>query len=279
MARRLPWIAIALALVLFGVVYGVAVQHVSRLGRSQSPAELLVSLPAFAQVVLAGGDRHLAANLSGFRVLVAATSRMRPEDYAVQARLQEDIARFNPAHEDNYYIAAAILPWNGHLDSAQRVLRRAVAARKQDWQPAFYLGFHYYHFLKNPAEGARWLLEGVPRARDQQDQWALENLAAQWLEKGYTTATAAAMVGAMAESSPPGAFRNYLKIRAKRLQDLARLRDLAIMYQRREGHLPRTLEDLVAAGLIAEIPTDPLGAGFSLDVDGMPAFKVMKMER
>jgi hypothetical protein len=30
-------------------------------------------LPRFAQVLMAGGDRYLAANLAGFRVLVADT--------------------------------------------------------------------------------------------------------------------------------------------------------------------------------------------------------------
>lgn len=256
------------------LTYWGCVQQLSGIARSQSPAELLVSLPRSTQVVLAAGDRHFAANLSGFRVLVAATERMRSEDYAVQARLQQDIAWFNPAHEDNYYIAAAILPWNGHLAAAQQVLRQAAAARTNDWQPAFYLGFNYYHFLKDPAEGANWLLAGAPRATSQQDRWALESLAAQWLEKGYKTATAAAMVDAMAESAPAGVFRNYLKVRAKRLRDLAHLRELAMTYRKRTGRPPESLDDLVAAGLVSSIPTDPLGAGFSLDAEGMPVFKL-----
>ena len=261
---------------LFALAYWGAVQKLSGIERSQSAPELLVSLPKSAQVLLAGGDRHLAANLSGFRVLVAATARMRPDDYAVQARLQQDISWFNPAHEDNYYIAANILPWNGHLDAAQEVLRRAVAARKNDWQPAFYLGFHHYHFLKDPAEGARWLLIGAPRAMSQQDGWSLENLAAQWLEKGYKTATAATMVDAMAENAPAGAFRNYLKVRAKRLHDLVRLRELAVVYRERISRPPTLLEDLVNAGLIDRIPEDPLGEGFSLDSEGVPVFKALQ---
>ena len=114
------------------LTYWGCVQQLSGIARSQSPAELLVSLPRSTQVVLAAGDRHFAANLSGFRVLVAATERMRSEDYAVQARLQQDIAWFNPAHEDNYYIAAAILPWNGHLAAAQHGDLHQTAATLAD---------------------------------------------------------------------------------------------------------------------------------------------------
>lgn len=261
------------------VAYGVSLQEISSLARPQVQPELLVSLPRFAQVLLAGGDRYLAANLDGFRVLTTATARMGAEDYAVQARLQNDIAWFNPAHEDNYYIAAAFLPWNGHLDAAQNVLQRAAEARFLDWQPLFYLGFHHYQFLKDPAGGARWLLTAVPRAEEQQDRWALQDLAAKWLEKGYSTATAAAMVGAMAGSAPPGNFRKYLQVRAERLNALAHLRDLALLYRKREGRLPARIDDLVVAGLIDRIPVDPLGVGYGLDAEGLPSFNLAERGR
>ncbi|MBK7673950.1 MAG: hypothetical protein IPJ27_03830 [Candidatus Accumulibacter sp.] len=215
--------------------YGYAQYRLSALARPTAAPELLISLPRFAQVLMAGGDRYLAANLAGFRVLVADTGRMNGEDYAVQARLQRDIAWFNPLHEDNYYIGAAILPWNGELDAAQYVLRRASDARTFDWYPLFHYGFLFYHFRKDPATGAQWLLKGVPRVTNQQDEWALQNLAAIWIEKGYQTANAATMVDAMAANSPPGAFRNYLQVRARRLRDLAALQDAATLFPGQAG--------------------------------------------
>ncbi len=252
--------------------YGFAQQRLSGLPRAPAGPELLVSLPRFAQVLLAGGDRYLAANLAGFRVLVAETDRMSAADYAVQGELQRDIAWFNPAHEDNYYIAAAILPWNGQVDAAQYVLRKASEARTFDWYPLFHYGFLFYHFRKDPQTGARWLLEGVPRVRNQQDEWALQNLAAVWIEKGYQTANAAEMVDAMAADSPAGAFRNYLKVRAGRLRDLAALQDAVRLYRERYGKGVEHLDELVSSGLIAEIPKDPLLYGYGLDASGWPMF-------
>ena len=256
--------------VLSVLVYGFAQHRLSALTRATAAPELLISLPRFAQVLMAGGDRYLAANLAGFRVLVADTGRMRAEDYAVQAKLQRDIAWFNPVHEDNFYIGAAILPWNGELDAAEYVLRRASEARTFDWYPLFHYGFLFYHFRKDPATGAQWLLKGVPRVNNQQDAWALQNLAAAWIEKGYQTANAAKMVDAMAADSPPGAFRNYLQVRANRLRDLAALQDAATLFQARQGRSVKKLEELVSAGLIAELPKDPLGFGFGLDAAGRP---------
>ena len=84
------------------------------------------------------------------------------------------------------------------------------------------------------------------------------------------------MVDAMAENAPAGAFRNYLKARAKRLHDLVRLRELAAVYRERVGKPPTALEDLVTAGLLGFIPEDPLGDGFSLDSEGVAVFKVLQ---
>lgn len=243
---------------------GTKVSHISK--------ELAVRLPLAAQVLLAGGDRYLAANMLGVRVLVVETFRMSPQEFDIQAQLQQDVSWLNPAHEDNYYIAAAILSEPRLVPVAQGILRRAADARPKDWSPLFYYGFNRYHYEKNPAAGAAALLEAVPRAADQQDRWALENLAAKWIERGYRSAEAARLVDGMAKSSPAGAFRRYLEKRAKRLRDLNELKDLAAEYQSRFGRKLVRLNDLVTAGMIAQIPADPLGAGYTLDAAGEPTF-------
>ena len=273
MLRQRRWLIGVLAGA--ALLYGTSVAHLREVRPDTAP-ELLVALPRFAQVAMAGGDRYLAANLSGFRVLVASTTRMRPDDYAVQARLQADIAWFNPGHEDNYYIAAAILHWNGHVDDGQDVLRKAGEKRQFDWQPLFYRGFGDYYFKKDPASGARLLLDGATRATDQQDIWALQNLAARWIERGYDGRTAAGLVSAMAENSPSGAFRNYLHARAERIRIVEDLRDAVLTYRARTGSAPARLEDMVSSGILDALPKDPFGEGFVLGPDGVPAIKSAK---
>lgn len=254
-------------------LYGVASRHQPLRKSSSVAPELLVSLPRSAQVLLAAGDRHLAANLAGFRVLVADTLRMNAADYAVQAKLQTDIAWLNPASEDNYYIAAALLPWNGQVDAAQFVLGRAADVRTFDYQPLFYLAFNTFHFLRDPATAAHQLLIGAERASDQRDQWALQSLAARWVERGYRTGEAAGIVAAMAKNAPPGSFRKYLGMRAQRLQDLAHLQDLARQFHERTGRDLRDLQELVSAGLIDAIPKDSIGFGYTVSTAGEPMLK------
>ena len=109
--------------------------------RQSVDLELQVALPLFVQVFMTAGDRYLAANLASIRALVVTTEKMRPEDYRILSKIQDDASWLNPAHEDNYYIATAILPWNGELDTAQTILARASKARPFDYQPAFYYAF------------------------------------------------------------------------------------------------------------------------------------------
>jgi len=254
-------------------VYLAAISALSGVKVSRISPELAVRLPLAAQVMLAGGDRYLAANMLGIRVLVADTFRMTPQEFDLHAELQKDISWLNPAHEDNYYIAAAILSEPRLVPAAQEILRRAADARPNDWSPLFYYGFNRYHIEKNPVAGADALLEALPRARDQQDHWALQNLAAKWIERGYRATDAARLVDSMAKSSPAGAFRRYLELRAKRLRDLDQLIGLAADYQTKFGRRLESLDQLVAAGMIRALPVDPLGAGYMLDKAGEPAFR------
>lgn len=265
------WLIVAVS----GGVYAASLLFLQKQRYATAAPELLVSMPRFAQILFFAGDRYLAANIGGFRVLVAETSRMKAADYVVQARLQSDIAWFNPAHEDNYYIAANILPWGGQADVVavtEEILRKAGAARPYDFLPYFHVGFIQYHFHRSPAEGAKWLLAAAEQTTDQQDKWSLQAVAAKWIERGYETAAAASLVDAMAISAPAGGFRSYLQMRAERLRLLADLRTAALEFRSRHDRAPQRFEDLMRDGLIRELPKDPLGVGFVIDPDGEPSF-------
>lgn len=247
-------------------------QHGMREQRQERGPELAVRLPLVFQIVMAAGDRYLAANLAGFRILVAEVFRMGPEELQLQAQLQRDISWLNPAHQDNYYIAAAILSVPELIPAAQYILRRAADARPDDWQPLFYLGFNKYYFEKDAVAGAQVLLEALPRMSEETDSWTMQNLAARWIERGYSASEAARIVGGMADNASPGVFKRYLNIRVQRLRDLAALKALAERYRELHGRRLASLDQLVTAGLIERIPADPFKRGYALDEHGEPVF-------
>lgn len=232
--------------------------------------EMEVALPWFVQVLLSGGDRYLAADINAVRALVASTEAMAEGNYEVLAQVQRDAAWLNPAHADNYYIAAAILPWVNQLSAAQDVLERAIEGRPFDSLPPFYYGFNIYYFDKNPTEGARWVQLAAQRETNRQNSFALDNIAARWYERGNEPSVAISYVEAMAERARDPAFKRYLEQRVARLRMLEVLSQASARFEQQQGRTLRSLRELVDSGLVATLPEDPFGFGFALDDHGRP---------
>jgi hypothetical protein len=229
-----------------------------------------VAVPRFAQVLVAAGDRYLAADLAAFRALVASTERMDRENYRILGIVQADVAWLNPAHEDNYYIAAAILPWNGELDAAQYILARASEARPFDWQPAFYYAFNAWHFRKDSREGAEWLKIAAEHALDEEEKIQLQQLAGQWAGNVQDRTFAIRLHKAMAKDTRHKGFAAFLDKRATRLQNLLQLEEAIARYTEQTGRAPLGIRQLVDGGLLAEVPQDPFAMQYVIGRDGKP---------
>ena len=259
------------ALALVGmVIYALAVSRLAEAPRRPALEEMRVAVPRFAQVLLAGGDRYLAANIATVRALVASTEGLSPEQFAIQGRVQSDASWLNPAQQDNYYLAAGILSWNGQLASTQKILRRAYDARPFDIWPASYFGFHEWHYNKQPLEGVRWLRLAAERAAGYPEQVGLLEMASRWASSSDDLGEAIRVVRHMAAGTRDQAFRSYLLKRAGRLEALRELRLSAEKFQQQFDRPPKSLKELLAPGLLEKLPLDPFGEGFELDSGGQP---------
>lgn len=264
-------------LVLGALLFAGANLELRQQKRVSASAEIQVALPLFIQVFMAGGDRFLAANLGVIRALITETAKMHPDEFKILGKVQVDASWLNPAHEDNYYIAAATLPWNGQLDAAQTVLSRASLARPFDYQPAFYYAFNLFHFNGDVTGASQWLRAAAAKLPDD-ERLVMENFAARWLDKADDLGLAITVVEAMAKQAKRKDFRNYLLQRAQRLRDLLALRQAASAFQQKNGRPLESIEQLVGAGLMTEQPVDPFGAGYALDSDGVPIFGGVRVD-
>lgn len=255
----------ALAAVCFTIASSmlVAAKH-----RPQPILEMQVALPTLAQVFLSGGDRFLAANTTVFRSLIASTATQDPARYRTQARLQLQAAWMNPHHEDNYYLAAAILSWNGQIDAAQQILARASKARPFDMLPAFFHGFNQYYFKQDPLGGVAWLQIAAQQTSDQANRINLQKIAAKWSEKGKDRTQALKLLESMKKQSRYKALSKVISQRAQRIQNLIEIDNAITKYRDQFHHTPQTVEDLVKSGHLDHIPLDPLNAGYGIDNRG-----------
>lgn len=235
--------------------------------RLDAEAELLrVRLPLLVQLAYSGGDGYLAANTNVFRSIMVGVNVTEPETYRVQAQLQVDAAHFNPWHEDNYYLSAAILPWNGRVEEAQSILHRAAQARQWDMWPAFYYAFNAMYFERDMARAGQWA--EIAATRHPRNAPALRAMAAAWYERGDDPRVAMQILEDMYAGSQDKSFRDLLAARYRRLQGLLALREAAIAYRALHGSNAQQLEQLVGHAGLKELPADPLGLGYVLDADG-----------
>ncbi|MFZ3221678.1 MAG: hypothetical protein WA142_01090 [Rugosibacter sp.] len=254
--------------VFLAVVFIASTQRLKPLPRQTVAVEMQVALPLFVQVFMAAGDRHLAANIAAIRALVVSTEKMKPEDYAVLAKVQTDVSWLNPAHEDNYYIAFAILAQYGEVDAAQTILARASRVRFFDYQPAFFYGFNQWYYKHDPAGAAAWLREAALKLPDPDQQLTMQNMAARWMDRAQDTELAIRVVAALAKEARRPDFRKYLETRVVRLRQLQQLRIAAEAYRTRFGKPVPDLPTLVTSGILPALPQDPFGFGFGFDQQG-----------
>lgn len=268
--RHGPWYLLALGVGCF--FSGVA-------GLTDLPMRLVdnldmqTALPRFVQVALAGGDRYLAANIGVVRALTVSESSLKTRSaYQVQGVIQDDASWLNPGHEDNYYVAAAILPWNGQFAAGDRVLGRAMVGRPYDFLPPFFRGFNHYYFRRDPLRGAAYLKVAAQRA-DEDNRQAFETIAARWSERGSGPEDALRILKGMRATTRSDGVKRYLDQRIANLDQLMVLREAATNLRKRTGKPLERLTDLIRPGGVTRLPANPQGQQFTLDADGMPILK------
>ena len=259
---------LGLAMLLAATVFVATAQRLKSAPRQNVSIEIQIALPLFVQVFMTMGDRYLAANVAAIRALVVAPDRMQADEFKILAKVQKDVSWLNPGHEDNYYIAFAILPQYGELEAAQTILARATHARHFDYQPAFFYGFNQWHYKRDPAGAAAWMREAAKHLPDPDQQLTMQNLAARWVDRAQDTELAIRVVEALAREARRKDFRAYLETRVVRLRQLHQLRTAAMTYRERFGRPVSTLQELVDSGILPALPQDPFGFGFGFDPQG-----------
>lgn len=235
---------------------------------SEGVRGLSVHLPVPVQLANAFADPYLASNLNVFRSLMVDPRITEDETYRIQAVLQVDAAFFNPRHEDNYYVGAAILPWNGQVQAAQQVLRQAADARPWDMWPAFFYAFNAMYFERDMGRAGHWA--EVAAQRHPKNAAALRDIAAKWYERGDDPRVAIGILKAMYEQSRDQSFRQMLAARLQRLDGLLALRQAAEAYRLETGRRPDRMEVLLGYAGLQQLPKDPLALGYLLDAAGNP---------
>lgn len=172
----------------------------------------------------------------------------------------------DPYFLDPYNFGAMALAWDGKkVEKANALLEKATKNRDWDWTLPYYLGFNYFYFLQDNEKAASYLMEAAKRPGSSA---SIPTFAARLAYKGKRTENAVIFLQQVLKKTEGESLRYIYEERLKALNGILYLERAASAYEQRFNRKPEKLTDLIANGVIREIPKDPYGGEFFIDADG-----------
>lgn len=233
--------------------------------------QLLETLPSTQALhFLSMGYKSLVADYYWLRAINEYGDILKHDyHYPNVAPLMERCLSLDPYFRTGYVFAGTALTTQG-MDPAisNQLLEQGMLYRREEWRIPFLLGFNNYYFFHDYVKAARFFAKAATLS-DVPDY--VGPLATRLAVEAGEPAVGLQLVDSILESvHDPQTLKVYQE-RRKLLQLEIELRWLAEAldrYQNTMGKKARELPDLVAAGLLQNIPTDPLGGTYFIDPQG-----------
>lgn len=231
-------------------------------------AEELAYLPKgeYLKVVVLGYDQ-IAADLIWLKAVQhLGAKRQSKSGYTWAYHVVNVVTDLDPKFISAYLAAGAILGvWAGLQYESIEILRKGMRENPDVWQLPFYIGYDYFYELCDPAKAAPYFqtaakLPGAPTY--------LPSLAARMTVAGGDPAAALEFLQRLHAQVADPRLRGALEQKIKEAtveRDIRELEEGVRRYRTRYGKAPRTLGDLVARGIVANLPEEPFGGRYELD--------------
>jgi tetratricopeptide (TPR) repeat protein len=249
--------------------------HVGRSGlqRSRSNRQVANQLDEVLYVpngeglkLLAFGYDRMLAHVIWFRSISYFGKHYASDrNYQWLEHLCDIATRLNPEAKHAYLFCSTMLSWEaGRPEGSLWVLRRAERQFPDDWYIPYLLGFTRMHFLKDEAGALEDFIRSskLPSAHQ-----LVKRLAAKKLIELQDPDSAVEFLSQMLHREQEAHARASLEERLKQAlleRDLRRLDRAIRAFREREGRDPTAIEELVTAGVVAELPADPYGGEYEL---------------
>jgi hypothetical protein len=240
-------------------------------------ANKLGYLPEAEVLKIAVGDqRYLVAEYAVVKVLFYFGSLYEKNSNKIVAKPEyfnmfktmEKAVKLDPYNMDAYYFTQAAFTWelNRALD-VNRILAYGMKYRTWDYQLPFYAGFNAAYFLHNYNDAARYMkkaaeLSGTP---------LFTTLAARYFYEAGQTELGILFLENMAKGAQDKKVKQVYEVRKQALQAVNLLNGAVAKFVAEKNRLPEDINELLSAGILEKIPTDPYGGRFYLEPGGKVA--------
>jgi tetratricopeptide (TPR) repeat protein len=166
------------------------------------------------------------------------------------------------------FLSAASPGGAGRPDQAVSLLQRGIQENPDYWRFYQDLGFIYYMDAKDYPKAAQAFEEG---SRKPNAQLWMRVMAAKVAAEGESFETSMFLwrdvyQTAIDPDTKKGALTHLQLLQAR--QDCKQLDALGEEYEKRFGHRPSSLNQLVQSGILSAMPADPVGFAYVFEADG-----------
>jgi hypothetical protein len=213
------------------------------------------------------GYQRALADVLWFRAISYFGHHYRSDGvYRWLANLCDAVTDLDPQAEHAYAFGGVILPWEAsQVDEGITLLEKGVRNLPDSWRLQYLLGFNYYFFTGDLDAASRRLetaarVPGAPAF--------LGPLAATVQASHYGPDDAIAFLAELERADPRGEAAGVVR---KRRLELTLARDIDALgralseFARRYGRPAQHLDELVATGVVSEIPAEPFGGQYILE--------------
>ena len=212
------------------------------------------------------GYRHIVADLLWLKAIQNFGGReVTTEEYRIAYHVTDVLTDLDPQFVHAFQFTGTILGVSaGLINESNAILSKGMEHNPTVWELPFYLGYNYYYELHDAAMGARYLrtAAALPKA----PVW-LSGLATRMAVEAGDPATALEFLQRLYLQTKDEQLKKGLAQRIRAViaeRDIQVLERAIVAYRERFGKMPDTLESLVGAGIVPQIPQEPFGGRYEL---------------
>lgn len=187
-------------------------------------------------------------------------------EYGSMYKLIDTAVKLDPYNMDAYYFAQAIITWRtGHVREVNDLLEYGMQYRTWDWYLPSFAGFNYAYFLKDYDKAAKNYRKVAELTGDALSM----NLTGRYLYESGKTDLAIAYLTAMVKGARNEAIRKTLETRLQAFHEVKKIEAAAHRFRAALHRSPRSVDELLRRGYLADVPVDPYGGLFYIDAKGV----------
>ncbi|OHA46297.1 MAG: hypothetical protein A3A80_04140 [Candidatus Terrybacteria bacterium RIFCSPLOWO2_01_FULL_44_24] len=172
------------------------------------------------------------------------------------------VTQLDPKFEYPYLLADIILPKFGSIDDARRLTDRGIGAIPESWQLPYYLAVQYHSLKKDYANALKYIKVA---ADNPQSPPLVKALLASYTLKSGNLINAKYLFQIIYDTSENEYTKELAKSWIRQIGRIELLEAAVATYQSRFGYYPKTLRDVVALGILKEIPSELGNFNFVVD--------------